>query len=67
MLGRPKETEAAPYYFTYINQVTGDNPLAVINSQLRDSLEIFSKISSEQSLYKYAPSKWSSRIAESRH
>lgn len=61
MLGRPQETEAAPYYFTYINQVTGNDPLAVINSQLRDSLEIFSGISSEQSLYRYAPSKWSIR------
>lgn len=42
MLGRPQETEAAPYYFTHINQVTGDDPFAVINSQLRHSLEIFS-------------------------
>ena len=38
MIGRPSPTEAAPYYFTYINQVVGENPLATIESQLDESL-----------------------------
>ena len=61
MIGRPSPTEAAPYYFTYINQVTGENPLATIESQLDDSLVFFSTISEEKSHHRYAPDKWSIR------
>jgi hypothetical protein len=61
MLGRPSPTEAAPYYFTYINQVDGDNPLATIESQLDESLVFFSTISEEKSKHRYAPDKWSVR------
>ena len=61
MIGRPSTAEAAPYYFTYINQVTGENPLATIESQLDESLIFFSTISEEKSLHRYAPEKWSIR------
>ena len=61
MIGRPSPTEAAPYYFTYINQVTGENPLATIESQLDDFLVFFSTISEEKSHHRYAPDKWSIR------
>jgi DinB family protein len=61
MIGRPQPTEAAPYYFTYINQVTGDDPVATIDRQLDESLTFFSAISEEKSLYRYAPEKWSIR------
>ena len=61
MLGRPSSTEAAPYYFTYINQVDGDNPLSAIESQLDESLVFFSTISEEKSKHRYAPDKWSVR------
>lgn len=61
MIGRPETTEAAPYYFTYINQVTGDDPLATLESQLPESLVFFSGISEEKSLHRYAPDKWSIR------
>src|SRR6201981_829028 len=61
MIGRPSPTEAAPYYFTYINQVTGENPLATIESQLDESLVFFATISEEKSLHRYAPEKWSIR------
>jgi hypothetical protein len=61
MIGRPSPTEAAPYYFTYINQVTGENPLATIESQLDESLVFFSTISEEKSKHRYAPEKWSIR------
>src|SRR6266536_4747954 len=63
MMGRPQETEAAPYYFTYINQVTGDDAAGIIESQLEESLAFFAKISEEKSLYRYAPDKWSIRQA----
>ena len=61
MIGRPQENEAAPYYFTYINQATGDDPLALIEGQLDESVEFLSKISEEKSLHRYAPDKWSIR------
>jgi len=61
MIGRPLEAEAAPYYFTYINQVVGDDITAIIESQLDESLDFFGRISSEASLHRYAPEKWSIR------
>jgi DinB superfamily len=61
MIGRPETTEAAPYYFTYINQVTGDDVLATLESHLPESLAYFSTISEEKSLHRCAPDKWSIR------
>jgi DinB family protein len=61
MIGRPQDSEAAPYYFTYINQVQGDDPLRIIESQLEPSMAFFSGISEEKSLHRYAPEKWSIR------
>ena len=61
MIGRPQEVEAAPYYFTYINQVTGDDVVGIIESQLEESLAFFLGISEESSLYRYEPEKWSIR------
>ncbi len=48
-------------FFTYINQVTGDDPVAAMELQLERYLPFFSKISEEKSLYRYAPEKWSIR------
>src|SRR5437868_6895931 len=61
MTGRPDATEAAPYYFMYINQVAGEDPLRVIESQFDEALSFFSKITEEKSLHRYAPEKWSIR------
>ena len=61
MTGRPQEGETAPYYLTYINQVPGDDPLEVIESQLPDSMALFSGVSEEVSLHRYTPDKWSIR------
>ncbi len=61
MIARPQDTEVAPYYFTYINQVTGDDPIAAIENQLAESQAIFAKISEEKSLHRYASDKWSIR------
>jgi len=59
MIPRPETTEAAPYYFTYINQVPGDDPLATLEKQLDETL--LATISEEKSLHRYAPDKWSIR------
>jgi DinB family protein len=61
MIARPQDTEVAPYYFTYINQVTGDDPIAAIENQLSESQAMFAKISEEKSLHRYASDKWSIR------
>ena len=61
MIGRPDSSEAAPYYFTYIDQVTGDDPIAILEGQLDDTVQFYSGISEEQSLYRYEPDKWSIR------
>ena len=61
MIGRPQQSEVGAYYFRYIDQVAGEDPLAVIESQLEESLALFSGISEERSLYRYAPEKWSIR------
>lgn len=61
MIGRPEASEAAHYYFDYINQVNSDNPIRVMEQQLDEALSTFSAISAEKSLYRYAPEKWSIR------
>jgi hypothetical protein len=61
MTGRPQSTEAAPYYFTYIDQVAGDDITSIIERQLDDSLALFGGISEETSQHRYAPDKWSIR------
>lgn len=61
MTGRPQSTEAAPYYFAYIDQVQGDEITSIIERQLDESLALFSGISEETSRHRYAPDKWSIR------
>ena len=57
----PDRTEAAEYYFTYIDQVVGDDICGILESQLSDSIALLESISEEQSLGRYAPDKWSMR------
>jgi len=61
MIGRPEQSEAAPYYFTYIHKVSGSDILAVLRTQLEDLPVLFSRISEEKSRHRYAPEKWSVR------
>ncbi|HVW07653.1 MAG TPA: DinB family protein [Bryobacteraceae bacterium] len=61
MIPRPGEQDVAPYFFTYIDQVPGDDPAGVLRPQLNDALELFAGISEEQSLRRYADGKWSIR------
>jgi hypothetical protein len=61
MIGRPHPSEAASFYATYIDLILTDDPLIVMEDQLEEVEEIFSTISEEKSLYRYAPDKWSIR------
>ena len=61
LIGRPEANEAAPYYFGYINRVTGDDILNTLQSQFDETLPFLRGISEEKSLFRYAPEKWSIR------
>lgn len=61
MMGDPEPHEAAPYYFTYINRISTDNILGLLETQLDETLGFLRGISEEKSLHRYAPDKWSIR------
>jgi hypothetical protein len=61
MIGRPERSETAGYYFTYIDQVDGDDAQAVMAGQLEELPRLFATISEEKSLHRYGPDKWSIR------
>ena len=61
MMQRPEKSEAAEYYFTYIDQVTGADVQASLANQLEELEALFAGISEEKSLSRYAPDKWSIR------
>lgn len=60
-IGRPDRSEAAEYYFKYIERIKGDDPVAALESQLGEVLASLETISDETSLFRYAPDKWSLR------
>ena len=57
----PDRTEAAPYYFTYIDQVPAGDILGLLDAQGPETCEFVRGISEEASLGRYAPGKWSIR------
>ncbi|HEV7684188.1 MAG TPA: DinB family protein [Pyrinomonadaceae bacterium] len=61
MLGRPQPNEAASHYATYIDRVTSDDIVSVLETQLDEAMSFLATISEEQSLHRYAPDKWSMR------
>ena len=60
-MGFPRPDEAASYYSTYIDRISGGDIVDVMDSQLRDTHALFDGISEEKSLHRYAPEKWSIR------
>lgn len=58
---RPQTTEAADYYFRYIDLITSDDIVTALRNQTSEMLQLLSGISEEQSLYSYAPGKWTIR------
>lgn len=62
-MGFPEPSEAAPYYFTYIDRVDRrqDDIVGLLERQLEETLALLSGISEERSLHRYAPEKWSLR------
>ncbi|HLJ28322.1 MAG TPA: DinB family protein [Candidatus Angelobacter sp.] len=63
MKGRPAPNEAAPYYLAYINRISSDDIVSVLETQLDEIFSFLQGIPQEKSLYRYAPEKWSIREA----
>jgi hypothetical protein len=58
---RPDRTEAAEYYFTYIDQVGAGSIPAILAAQREATLDRLRGISEDRSLHRYAPDKWTVR------
>jgi hypothetical protein len=61
MITAPDRSEAAEYYFTYIDKVPTGDIRRVLAVQAGETLAMLRGISEEQSLFRYAPGKWSIR------
>jgi hypothetical protein len=59
---RPDRSEAAPYYFTYIDKVPDGDICRILETQAGEALSVFQGIDHARAGYRYAPDKWS--IAE---
>ncbi|MGH7754427.1 MAG: DinB family protein [Gemmatimonadales bacterium] len=57
----PDRTEAAEYYFTYINKVPAGDIRRILETQGLETHQFLGEISEEQSLVRYAPDKWTIR------
>lgn len=59
--GQPLETEYAPYYRDYVGQVTEEDILPVLRSQL-DALDVLlGRVTPDRETYRYDEGKWSIR------
>lgn len=61
MPARPDRTEAADYYFTYIDQVPDGDVLAMLRAQHTEAASFLESIGEDRSLFRYAPDKWTIR------
>lgn len=57
----PDRTEAAEYYFTYIDQVGQGDIVEILRQQEPKVHTLFDGVSEERSLHRYAPDKWTIR------
>ncbi len=61
MSKRPDRSEAAEYYFTYIDKVAEGDVVRILESQLVEIPPLLAAIPEAQSDYRYSPDKWSIR------
>ena len=60
ILTPPDRTEAAEYYYTYIDVVPRDADVRrVLETQVDETFAVLKGVSAEKSRYRYAPDKWS--------
>jgi hypothetical protein len=56
---RPDETEYDPYYDKYVALVPAGDVVAVLGSQIEETLALLRSIPEERGRFRYAPGKWS--------
>jgi hypothetical protein len=61
MNAKPEQSEAAPYYFKYIDRVDGGDIRGILAGQLEETLAWSAAVSEARSLHRYAADKWSIR------
>ena len=54
----PERSEAADYYFRYIDKVSTTNILEYLDDQCRETVALLSTVSESRSLRRYATRKW---------
>jgi hypothetical protein len=60
-LPRPTTGDAAPYYFTYIDQVAEGDVLATLAGGVAETRRLLAGLDPEQEHHRYEPGKWSIR------
>src|SRR5258708_14033034 len=55
---RPEPTEYAEFYANYVYKVPGNDVLSVLDSELRQMLQLFAGRSERDGSFRYAPGKW---------
>lgn len=60
-MNRPSETEYAPYYQSYIDQVSESDIMPVMRSQMDELDVLLGRVEPNQETYRYAEGKWSIR------
>ena len=60
-MNRPTETEYAPYYQSYVDQVSENDIMAVLRSELDDLGVLLGRVPAEKETYAYAEGKWTIR------
>ena len=56
---RPAETEFAEYYRNYVGLVPDGDIIAILATQIEDTLALVRDLTEQQALHAYAPGKWS--------
>src|SRR5436190_22679950 len=60
-MNRPVETEYAPYYQSYVDQVNESDVMAVLRSEIDDLDVLLNRVPAEKETYAYAEGKWTIR------
>jgi DinB superfamily len=58
-IGRPTPSDYPAFYETYVSLVQNSDPIAQLEQQLEDTLNLLRGISETESQMRYAPDKWS--------
>lgn len=58
-IGKPEETEYAPYYGKYVSLVSGTDALAALSGQLQETLALLQSVPETRAGFRYAAGKWS--------